>query len=128
MASVESGHPIWLQVTVEVQRAPGLLRAVKRAVDERRRAGRFLLTGSANLLLMSAVSASLAGRAVYLTLGPRTESEKAGRIDALLNQAELARDAGLSRPTTHRWLNLLEVSLLARLLAPRQDVTTEAFC
>ena len=37
----------------EVQRAPQLLLAVKRAVDRRRRAGRFLLTGSANLLLMA---------------------------------------------------------------------------
>src|SRR5271157_3982853 len=40
----------------EVQRVPPLLMAVKRAVDHRRRAGDFLLTGSANLLLMSRVS------------------------------------------------------------------------
>src|SRR5271169_1959613 len=39
----------------EVQRAPELLLAVKRAVDERRRAGDFILTGSANLLLMEKV-------------------------------------------------------------------------
>jgi len=52
----------------EVQREPSLLRAVKRAVDRDRREGRFLLTGSANLLLMRQVSESLAGRASYLTL------------------------------------------------------------
>jgi len=52
----------------EVQREPGLLRAVKRAIDKDRAAGRFLLTGSANLLLMRSVSESLAGRASYLTL------------------------------------------------------------
>src|SRR6266404_2454646 len=40
----------------EVQRAPQFLLAVKRAVDERRRAGDFLLTGSANLLLMGHVA------------------------------------------------------------------------
>ena len=52
----------------EVQREPDLLRAVKRAIDRKRRPGRFLLTGSANLLLMRHVSESLAGRASYLTL------------------------------------------------------------
>jgi predicted AAA+ superfamily ATPase len=36
----------------EVQREPALLRAVKRAIDRDRTPGRFLLTGSANLLLM----------------------------------------------------------------------------
>ncbi|QPN71187.1 ATP-binding protein [Synechococcus sp. CBW1108] len=54
------GHgPITLD---EVQREPGLLSAVKRAFDRNRSAGRFLLTGSANLLLMRHVSESLAGR------------------------------------------------------------------
>ena len=62
----------------EVQRAPDLLLAVKRAVDEERTAGRFVLTGSANLLLMRAVSESLAGRAAYLALWPMTRREQAG--------------------------------------------------
>lgn len=62
----------------EVQRSPGLLLAVKRAVDEDRRPGRFLLTGSANLLLMKRVSESLAGRAVHLTLRPLTRREMLG--------------------------------------------------
>ncbi len=53
----------------EVQREPGLLSAVKRAIDRNRSAGRFLLTGSANLLLMRQVSESLAGRASSLTFG-----------------------------------------------------------
>jgi predicted AAA+ superfamily ATPase len=62
----------------EVQRAPQVLLAVKRAVDRRRRAGRFLVTGSANLLLMRRVSESLAGRAAYLTLWPMTRREQRG--------------------------------------------------
>jgi uncharacterized protein len=46
-------------VTVdEVQRSPGLLLAVKRAVDRRREPGRFLLSGSANLALLGGVSES----------------------------------------------------------------------
>ena len=62
----------------EVQREPDLLRAVKRAIDRRRRPGQFLLTGSANLLLMRRVSESLAGRASYLTLWPMTRREQQG--------------------------------------------------
>ena len=62
----------------EVQRQPALLRAVKRAVDTQRTRGRFLLTGSANLLLMRQVSESLAGRASYLTLWPMTRREQLG--------------------------------------------------
>jgi len=62
----------------EVQREPDLLLAVKRVIDRERRPGRFLLTGSANLLLMRKVSESLAGRASYLTLWPMTRREQRG--------------------------------------------------
>lgn len=64
----------------EVQREPGLLLAVKRAVDDDRprRPGRFLLTGSANLLLMRRVSETLAGRATYVTLWPLARRERLG--------------------------------------------------
>lgn len=62
----------------EVQRSPDLLLAVKRVVDEGRSAGRFLLTGSANLLLMQRISETLAGRAAYLTLWPLTRREQLG--------------------------------------------------
>ena len=51
---------------------------MKRAIDRDRRAGRFLLTGSANLLLMRGVSESLAGRASYLTLWPMARREQRG--------------------------------------------------
>jgi len=62
----------------EVQRAPSILLAIKRAVDERRTPGQFLLTGSANLQLMKEVSETLAGRAVYVTLWPMTRGEADG--------------------------------------------------
>lgn len=65
----------------EVQREPGLLLAVKRAVDEDRprRNGRFVLTGSANLLLMQRISETLAGRATYVNLWPLSRGERLGR-------------------------------------------------
>lgn len=64
----------------EVQRAPDLLSAVKQAVDrDRPRApGRYVLTGSANLLLMERISESLAGRAAYIRLWPLTRRERLG--------------------------------------------------
>jgi len=187
----------------EVQRAPDLLLTVKLAVDrdQPRRTGRYVLTGSANLLLMERVSESLAGRAYYLKLWPLTRRERHGlgkvgvwselleapvrdwpaligaqdvpaedwrhateigglpvpahelqtrearalwfdgyvdtylerdlqqlariddlgdfrrllraaalRVGTVLNQADLARDVAVPRPTAHRWLSLLETS------------------
>ena len=74
-ALVRGSRPVTLD---EVQREPDLLSAVKREIDRERRPGRFLLTGSANLLLMRRVSESLAGRASYLTLWPMTRREQLG--------------------------------------------------
>jgi len=188
----------------EVQKAPELLSAIKRAVDEHPGRYRFLLSGSANLLLMGNVSESLAGRAVYLVLDPLTLGELHGqpppalladvlagrlpeegilpeappdplplmqrgfmpalltlttpedtlrwwegyvatylerdlrqmsqveslvdfrrvmallalRTGQLLNQSEVARDAGLSQPTIHRYLNLLEATHLFERVPP----------
>lgn len=64
----------------EIQRAPALLLAIKKSVDEDRRAGRFLLTGSANLMAMPTVADSLAGRMETLTLLPLSQSEVQGRV------------------------------------------------
>lgn len=187
-----------LPVTLdEVQRAPELLLAVKRAVDRKRVAGGILLTGSANFSLMRTVADSLAGRANYLELSPFCRSEwdgsraglelveglfgkfdmdawagpeegwrdtlcrggfppamvmeddasramwfggyvqtylerdlrqlsnvgslgdfqtlmrlAAGRTARLLNESDLARDAGIAQPTCHRHLQWLEVGCL----------------
>lgn len=193
----------------EIQREPSLLIDVKREIDRSRKPGRFLLTGSSDLLLMRNVSESLAGRSSYLTLWPMTRREALGlgscgiwdllfqnrekewkalisnqsalradwrslaarggfptpsvhmetalerevwfegyartyverdlrelsaitvlsdfrrliqaiclRIGQVVNQTELGRDVGLTQPTVHRWLNLLETSyLLARVPA-----------
>ena len=197
---LQGDQPITLD---EVQREPSLLHAVKRAIDSNRQPGKFLLTGSANLLLMRKVSESLAGRAGYLNLWPMTRREQEGlgkagiwgelldaegaawidllishpaspqdwgaltrrggfpypalhlgsdheraiwfdgyvrtylerdlqrlssisalpdfrrlmrmtclRLGQLVNQSQLGRDAGLPQATTHRYLNLLEMSYL----------------
>jgi predicted AAA+ superfamily ATPase len=207
--SLLSARPIILD---EVQRAPQILLAVKRAVDTGRRAGDFILTGSANLLLMKQVAETLAGRAIYLDLPPFCPTEWQERKDALLpldrlfapdfdwrewpdepgdwprwllrggfppalkinseadrslwfaayvqtylerdlrqlsaisslpdfqrlmmlaaqrtgkllNQADLARDAALSHPTAHRYLNLLETGCLITHLRPLATNPTAA--
>ncbi|MFZ1752619.1 MAG: ATP-binding protein [Caldilineaceae bacterium] len=188
----------------EVQRAPEVLLAVKQAVDAFPGKYRFVLSGSANLLLMQQVSESLAGRAVYFVLHPLTLGElhrqpppslladlltgrwpdestiaeqppepvdyllrgampglaaisapaawlrwwegyiltylerdlrQISQIDALLdyrrlmeilalhtgqllNQTEVGRDAGLTQPTAHRYINLLETTHLLERLPP----------
>lgn len=62
----------------EIQRAPQLLLAIKKTIDEDRRPGRFLLTGSANLMTLPAVADSLAGRMETLSLLPLSQSEMLG--------------------------------------------------
>jgi predicted AAA+ superfamily ATPase len=195
----------------EVQKSPEVLVAVKRAVDRNTGKYRFVLSGSANLLLMKQVSESLAGRAVYFILDPMALGEihqvqppelltrllagdfpdegslkqsppdpaellmrglmpsllalespqawtrwwdgyvatylerdlrQVAQIDALLdfrttmelvalrsgqllNQSEVARDAQLTQPTVHRYLNLLETThLFERLPAYTVSHTT----
>ena len=71
----------------EVQRAPDLLLAIKKSIDEDRRAGRFLLTGSANLMTLPTVADSLAGRMETLTLLPLSQSEIAGSHGNWIDQA-----------------------------------------
>lgn len=73
----------------EVQRVPALFMAIKAAVDRGRRPGRFLLTGSANVLLVPTLADSLAGRIELLRLHPLAQCELVGRkpgfLDALFD-------------------------------------------
>jgi len=59
----------------EIQRAPDLLLAIKTAVDADPRPGRFLLTGSANLMTVPRVADSLAGRMKVVRLLPLAQAE-----------------------------------------------------
>jgi uncharacterized protein len=71
----------------EVQRAPELLRAIKQSVDEDRRPGRFLLTGSANILALPRASESLAGRMETVNLLPLSQLEIHGGRATFLSKA-----------------------------------------
>ena len=59
----------------EVQRVPEIFLAIKSLVDKKRKAGKFILTGSANVLMLPKVSESLAGRIEILNLFPLSQSE-----------------------------------------------------
>jgi hypothetical protein len=186
----------------EVQKSTTLLEGIKAEVDANPGKYRFVLSGSANLLLLKKISESLAGRAVYFNLYPMTAGEmnalsppglvqslfagqfpseekiesklfdpisamwsgfmpsllelesaaaklrwwegyvatylerdlrQLSQIDSLadfrrlmaalalragqiLNQTEVARDAGLSQPSVHRYINLLEATCLMERL------------
>lgn len=65
----------------EAQRAPGLILPLKAEIDSVRRPGRFILTGSADLLQVKGVGDSLAGRAETVNLAPFSVGELSGRSE-----------------------------------------------
>ena len=70
----------------EIQRAPELLLAIKQSVDTDRRPGRFLLTGSANLMTLPRVADSLAGRMATIDLLPLSPAELRGTPSTFRNR------------------------------------------
>lgn len=86
----------------EVQRAPGLLLAIKDRVDRDTRPGRFLLTGSADVFASNRVHEALTGRMETITLWPLSQSEirksHANAIDMLFGgRAPIVREAPIGR-------------------------------
>lgn len=77
----------------EIQRAPDLLRAIKKTIDVDRRPGRFLLTGSANVLTLPQVSDSLAGRMQVVNLLPLSRAEIGEKKPTFLQKAMAGRVA-----------------------------------
>ena len=70
----------------EIQKAPDLFPAIKLAVDRNRRPGRFLLTGSANVMTLPRLSESLAGRMEVIPLFPFSAGELAGKREAFVKR------------------------------------------
>lgn len=71
----------------EVQRAPGLMLALKRRVDVDTTPGQYLITGSANLLALASISDALPGRVDYLHLWPLAQCEVESASSAFLDRA-----------------------------------------
>jgi len=86
----------------EVQRAPELFLAIKAEVDRNRKPGRFLLTGSANVMLLPKLSESLAGRMEILTLWPLSQGEMEGVSEGFIDAVFGDKLPSFSRTTEDR--------------------------
>lgn len=96
----------------EIQRDPGLLLAIKAQIDADRRPGRFLLTGSSDLLRLSGTPDSLAGRAVTLELGGFSQGELHAHKDDFAAQARNSSNLGDGKPSV--WARTDYVHALAQ--------------
>ncbi|MCB1035919.1 MAG: ATP-binding protein [Acidobacteria bacterium] len=93
-----------LLILDEIQRAPELLSYIQTLVDEDDRPGRFILTGSQNLLLLRSVSQTLAGRTALLRLYPLSVSELTRRSP--LDPWHLESTPAAEAPGLDRWETL----------------------
>lgn len=82
----------------EIQRAPELFTSLKASVDRNRQPGRFILTGSANVLLLPRLADSLAGRMEILRLRPLARCEIAGERPTFLQHLFQADFSAAARP------------------------------
>jgi len=94
----------------EVQRVPEVFLPLKRAIDEDRRPGRFILTGSANVLSLPRIAESLAGRMEILTLWPLAQCEVEGTKSDFVDACFAGRPDRLHPAATDR------ASLVGRML------------
>ncbi len=81
----------------EVQHVPELFPVIKAAIDRKRQSGRFLLTGSANVMLLPKLSESLAGRMEVLTLWPFSQGEMHGVRESFSDTLFSRQPVGWSR-------------------------------
>lgn len=86
----------------EVQRSPELFLPIKAAVDRDRQPGRFLLTGSANVLLLPKLSESLVGRMEVLTLWPLSQGEVEGAVEDFIDRVFAPKLAPLPNTCMNR--------------------------
>ena len=70
----------------EIQRVPDLLLSIKTAIDDDKTPGRFLLTGSANLMTIPKVADSLAGRMEVIRLLPLSQAEIRGGMPNFIDR------------------------------------------
>lgn len=94
----------------EAQKFPEILSVIKRNVDKNRKPGRFILSGSANFLLLKNITESLAGRAVYLTLYPFTRRETLSSINEIPAVIHFIKKNSFSerKTTPIRWQDILK--------------------
>jgi predicted AAA+ superfamily ATPase len=125
-----------LPVTLdEVQHVPELFPVIKAAIDRNRRPGQFLLTGSANVMLLPKLSDSLAGRMEVLTLWPFSQGELRGVRENFVEHLFSTGHANRSgRRSSVSWEELLEIMVaggyppaVARHTPARRDAWFQSY-
>ncbi|HUA93385.1 MAG TPA: ATP-binding protein [Terracidiphilus sp.] len=119
----------------EIQHVPELFPVIKAAIDRRRRSGHFLLTGSANAMLLPKLSESPAGRMEVLTLWPFSQGEfhdiKETFVDALFSGRPVAWQGKLSPMRRDELLATVLAGgyppALARQSAARRDAWFQSY-
>ncbi len=109
----------------EIQRAPDLLLAIKKTVDEDYRPGRFLLTGSANVLTLPRVADSLAGRMETIQMLPLARAEIDGKAPTWSGLPWWGVPEAISRDSERRrqdWARSYLTSILTRDLRDIADI------
>lgn len=91
----------------EVQRVPELFLAIKKAVDRKRAPGRFLLTGSANALVLPRLAESLVGRVEIMTLWPLSQGEIEEHRESFVDGL-FARALPKCKPEATTWRRLID--------------------
>jgi uncharacterized protein len=104
------GMPVTLD---EVQHVPELFPVIKKMIDRERKPGQFLLTGSANVMMLPKLAESLAGRIEILTLWPFSQGEILGTKETFLDELFSSKPTSWMRKTGP----LSHASLLHRILA-----------
>ena len=95
----------------EIQRAPELFLQIKQLVDKNRKPGRFLLTGSANVLLLPKLADSLSGRMEIFTLFPLSVGEIKGQRQGLVNILLQGTAALITHKAGYSTSDLMEMAL-----------------
>ena len=86
----------------EIQRAPDLMLAIKRVVDNEPTRGRFLITGSVNIITHPRIADALPGRIDYMTLWPFSQDELRGQRSTFLTDAFSGKPPRADKPPDGR--------------------------
>ena len=119
----------------EIQHVPELFSVIKAAIDRNRQPGQFLLTGSANVMLLPKLSESLAGRMEVLTLWPFSQGEIRGVKENFVDTLYSGKSVGWSgKSPAMSWEELLESVVsggyppaVARQSAARRDAWFQSY-
>lgn len=113
----------------EIQYVPELLSYIKTRIDQKRKPGQWLFTGSQNFTLMQGISQSLAGRVAVLSLLPFSFSERIGRGEVAKAFPNLLRELN-PREKCEDKISISEVILRGSYpeIASKKSVDRQLWC